>query len=67
MMKNPKVPFLDIVETTLPYLVSRSAAGTLMTVGHVAFAILVARMGRDFLLQRSQRPGPTLLGRAEAT
>ncbi len=44
MLNDPAVPFLDVVRYTLPYLWSRSVAGALMTLGHVAFAVLVARM-----------------------
>lgn len=45
-MNNPDIPFLKVVEMTIPWLWSRSIAGTLMTVGHVAFAILVWKMLR---------------------
>lgn len=31
--------FLDIVKHTIPYLVSRSLAGILMTIGHLSFAV----------------------------
>jgi cytochrome c oxidase cbb3-type subunit 1 len=43
--------------TPKPYLVARSLAGTLMTTGHVAFAILIFR-----ILHSSSVPlvGPTL-------
>jgi cytochrome c oxidase cbb3-type subunit 1 len=35
-----RVPlFLDIVKHTLPYLVSRSLAGMMITIGHLAFAV----------------------------
>ncbi|QDT93592.1 cbb3-type cytochrome c oxidase subunit I [Gimesia algae] len=46
MMNNPDIPFLDIVRYTIPFLWSRSIAGILMTIGHLAFAILVFRMVR---------------------
>ncbi|MBW8780396.1 MAG: cbb3-type cytochrome c oxidase subunit I [Verrucomicrobia bacterium] len=52
------VPFLDIVRRTIPYLVSRSVAGVLMTVGHIAFAINFA-----WIIIRSTQPAasaPTL-------
>jgi cytochrome c oxidase cbb3-type subunit 1 len=45
-MNNPDIPFMDIVGRMIPYLWSRSIAGTLMTVGHIAFAILVWKMIR---------------------
>ena len=43
-MNNPDIPFIDVVKGTLPYLFSRSAAGILITVGHVAFAVNFAWM-----------------------
>lgn len=57
MMNNPDIPFLDVVAYTIPYLWSRSVSGTLMTIGHLAFAVLVWRM-----LRRSGafREGPAL-------
>jgi cytochrome c oxidase cbb3-type subunit 1 len=42
MLNNPNVPFGRIINYLLPYLFSRSIAGTLMTTGHVCFAILLA-------------------------
>lgn len=33
-------PFIRIVRSTVPWLISRSFAGTLMTTGHAAFALL---------------------------
>ena len=44
MMNDPGVAFLRVVEYTKPYLVARSLAGTLMTAGHIAFAILMFRI-----------------------
>ncbi len=38
-MNNPDIPFLDVVRTTIPYLFSRSLAGVLITIGHIAFAV----------------------------
>lgn len=43
---NPDVAFLEIVEQTKPWLLSRSIAGILMTVGHVVFAYLVYQIVR---------------------
>ncbi|MBC2603090.1 cbb3-type cytochrome c oxidase subunit I [Puniceicoccus vermicola] len=42
MMNNPEIPFLEIVQYMVPWLMSRSVAGILMTIGHCAFAINVA-------------------------
>jgi cytochrome c oxidase cbb3-type subunit 1 len=39
MNNNPGVPFGNIVIYSLPYLFSRSLAGALLTVGHLAFAV----------------------------
>jgi cytochrome c oxidase cbb3-type subunit 1 len=33
------VPFIDVVKHTIPYLFTRSVAGVLMTIGHLAFAV----------------------------
>jgi len=44
MMNNPEIPFMDIVEYTVPWLMSRSVAGILLTVGHLAFAVHIAWM-----------------------
>lgn len=38
-LADPTIPFIDIVRRTVPYLFSRSLAGMLITVGHIAFAI----------------------------
>lgn len=46
MMNDFQIPFLDIVAETIPYLWSRSVAGVLLTIGHLAFAILVYHMLR---------------------
>jgi cytochrome c oxidase cbb3-type subunit I len=58
MMNNPDIPFLDIVAYTIPWLASRSVAGVLMTIGHIAFALLVWRMLRG---SGRELTGPTLL------
>ena len=63
MMNNPDVPFLDIVAYTVPFLWSRSFAGVLMTIGHVAFAILVVRM---IYRTRKHGVGPTLFMPAQS-
>ena len=41
-MNNPDIAFLDVVVSTIPFLWSRTVAGILMTVGHLAFAVRVA-------------------------
>ncbi len=57
-MNDPDITFLQTVKGTIPFLWSRTFAGVLMTVGHVAFAILVG-----FMLTRKggEQEGPTLL------
>jgi cytochrome c oxidase cbb3-type subunit 1 len=53
---DPDVAFLTIVEDTKPWLIVRSVSGTLMTVGHLVFAYLLAQI----LIQSGSRPeGPT--------
>ena len=54
-MNDARVPFLDLTVSTVPWLVSRSVAGILMTTGHIAFAILVYRMLAAF--SRGERGG----------
>ena len=57
MMNDPRVPWGNVVEYLLPYLFSRSAAGVLIGVGHVAFAVLlVANLGG---WGRARAGGPT--------
>ncbi len=46
MMNHDTVDFQAIVDYLIPFLWSRSFAGILMTVGHVAFAILLWKMWR---------------------
>jgi cytochrome c oxidase cbb3-type subunit I len=58
MMNNPLIPFIKIVDYTKPYLVARSVSGSLMTIGHIAFAILVFRILRSSDVSMI---GPTLL------
>jgi cytochrome c oxidase cbb3-type subunit 1 len=43
-MNNPNIAFLDVVRHTIPWLLVRSAAGIIMTVGHLAFAVNVGWM-----------------------
>jgi cytochrome c oxidase cbb3-type subunit 1 len=44
MQNDANIPFLTSVKYTVPYLWSRSVAGSLMTLAHVALGISVARM-----------------------
>ncbi|MCH8556900.1 MAG: cbb3-type cytochrome c oxidase subunit I [Balneolia bacterium] len=43
-MNNPDIPFMDTMNLTIPYLIARSVAGVLLTVGHLIFAYLVIRI-----------------------
>jgi cytochrome c oxidase cbb3-type subunit 1 len=52
------VPFMDIVNYTKRWLHLRSIAGTIITVGHIAFAILFLK---NVLKRGEPRVGPTLL------
>ncbi len=45
-LANFQTEFLEIVQTTVPYLWSRSAAGILLSVGHFTFGVLVYHMIR---------------------
>jgi cytochrome c oxidase cbb3-type subunit 1 len=36
---NADMPFMDIVRMTLPYLQARTIGGSLMTLGHLVFAV----------------------------
>lgn len=59
-LNTKDTPFLEIVKLTIPYLKSRSWAGSLMTLGHVFFAVnfvwMIAR-------KRSAATTATLLGK----
>ena len=61
MLQNPDTAFLEIVETTLPFLWSRSFAAILMTLGHCVFAYLVGRMLVDWATDRGTERGPPML------
>lgn len=56
MLNNPNVPFANIVNYTLPYLFSRSIAGTLMTAGHLAFTVLFVMNVAGWGQQRAGGP-----------
>jgi cytochrome c oxidase cbb3-type subunit 1 len=50
-------PFMDIVRMTIPYLEARTIGGSLMTLGHIVFAVHFLAM----LLRRGEsRDQPTL-------
>jgi cytochrome c oxidase cbb3-type subunit 1 len=51
-------PFMDSVNITKPYLLSRSVGGAMMTLGHLVFAVHVALM---FTRRGTARTGATLL------
>ena len=58
MMNDPNVGFGKIVEYLKPYYLSRSVAGTLMTIGHLAFATLVVMNLAGW--GEKHRRGPTM-------
>jgi cytochrome c oxidase cbb3-type subunit 1 len=62
MMNDPEIPFIDVVQMTLPWLFSRSVSGVLLTIGHVAFAINFFWMILGGRATRYKQ-GPTLLQR----
>jgi cytochrome c oxidase cbb3-type subunit 1 len=43
-LQNAEMPFLEVVRRTIPYLHTRTFAGILITIGHVAFAISLVRV-----------------------
>jgi len=55
MMNNPNIPFVEIVEYTIPFLQARSFAAILLTAGHIIFAYLVFKM---VFVRRVERPEP---------
>ncbi len=58
-MLNEKIPFMDSVKLTLPYLEAHSIGGGLMTLGHLVFAAHFFAMGWKF---GPKRLGAALLG-----
>ncbi len=55
-------PILEIVQITLPYLKSRTIGGSLMTIGHIAFAISFVWI---LFARRSEASEPTLFARRQ--
>jgi cytochrome c oxidase cbb3-type subunit I len=58
-MLDAKTPFMQSVTLTLPYLKARSVGGSLMTLGHLVFAVHFFAMGWKF---GPRRLGAALLG-----
>ena len=57
-MNNADIPFLKVVADTIPYLLTRSLSGVLITIGHLAFAVNFSWM---LLRPRApQKTAPTL-------
>lgn len=59
-MNNAEIPFLEVVQNTIPWLKARSVSGLLLTVGHVAFAVNFFWMLFAAGAVRAKQ-GPTLL------
>lgn len=55
-MNDAEIPFLEVVQNTVPWLVSRSVAGSLMALGHIAFFTHFIWM----LFSKKEQEGPTL-------
>jgi cytochrome c oxidase cbb3-type subunit I len=53
---DSNVPFIQIVQNTIPYLIMRTMAGVMLTVGHIVFATLVVMNISGY---GKQRIGPT--------
>ena len=64
LLLDPGVPFLEVVQATLPWLQARSWAGVALTIAHIAFAISVAQM---VLGLAPARGTPTLLARRSSS
>lgn len=63
-LEDPKVPFMATISYTLPFLLTRSISGIMITVGHIAFAILFVMM----LTRRGEeRTEPTLFSEIPET
>lgn len=60
-MLDAKIPFIESVKLTLPYLEARSIGGGLMTLGHLVFAFHFFAMGWKF---GPRRLGAALIGPA---
>ncbi|YCM47097.1 cbb3-type cytochrome c oxidase subunit I (plasmid) [Verrucomicrobiaceae bacterium 227] len=60
MLNRETTPMLEIVEYMLPYLKARSWGGSLMTLGHIFFAISFVWM---LLKKRNTETAATLLGK----
>jgi cytochrome c oxidase cbb3-type subunit 1 len=58
-LNKKETPIIEIVQLTLPYLKARTWGGSLMTLGHVFFAISFVWM---LFKKRSPDSSPTLLG-----
>jgi cytochrome c oxidase cbb3-type subunit I len=58
MLNNPNVPFGNIVRYLQPYLMLRSVSGVLLTIGHIAFAVLFVMNLAGW--GRARTSGPTL-------
>ena len=53
---DSSVPFIQIVQSTIPYLIARTAAGIMLTLGHIVFATLVVM---NLCGYGKERSGPT--------
>ncbi|MEN8744647.1 MAG: hypothetical protein ABF320_08185, partial [Lentimonas sp.] len=59
-MNNAEIPFLEIVQNTMPWLQARTVSGLFLTVGHIAFAVNFFWMLFAAGAVRAKQ-GPTLL------
>jgi cytochrome c oxidase cbb3-type subunit 1 len=57
-MLDAAIPFMESVRITIPYLQARTVGGTLMTLGHLVFAVHFVQMA---LRYGRRRVGPALL------
>lgn len=61
-MNNSEIPFIEVVKHTVPWLMSRSFAGSLIAIGHVTFLIHFIWM----FFSKKTEGGPTLFKRVQA-
>lgn len=69
-LENPAIPFNQVVEGTIPYLVARTWSGVLLTIAHVVFAVhfalMLFRLGKASGSPTMFQDSPTALEEAQA-
>lgn len=69
-LENPAIPFNQVVEGTIPYLVARTWSGVMLTIAHFVFAIhfalMLFRLGKQQGSPTMFQDSPTALEEAKA-